>query len=495
MLRRALPVRGGPSPLGYRAVGEQIGHRLRMVVGMDVVVMPQLGETVVEGTITAWSKAVGDQVAVDETLFEVSTEKVDTEVPSAVGGFVRALLVDEGDAVPIGTPLVIITATADEPFDLPATSPGPSEPSSHVASGDGASRNAATSGRSASVDAVRTAAPDARAGTATNGSSSAPRQGGPVRSPVVHRLLAEHRLDPAEVVGSGSDGRITRNDVLAAAAQRSRPDGARGATPRDGTDRDGTAAGRSTGQPALALAPLIEVGPDDEVVPLSRARLATAEHLHRSTVTAAHALVVVEVDWSAVEAVRRRAGLSYLPFAARAVIDALRSFPHLNASFDTDRLVVHRRIDLGFAVDVQHEVLLVPVIHAAHTLRLRPLADAISELADLARRRRLPGDAFDGGTFTVTNVGSYGTVLAAPIINPGQVAILSTDGVRMRPVAVPDTSVDGAGETTWATAIHPVGNLSLSFDHRAVDGAYAAAFLAEVRSILEDRDWSIEVAP
>jgi 2-oxoglutarate dehydrogenase E2 component (dihydrolipoamide succinyltransferase) len=212
--------------------------------------------------------------------------------------------------------------------------------------------------------------------------------------------------------------------------------------------------------------------------------------MRRSLDTAAHALVVVEVDWGAVDAVRRDAGLTFLPFVARSAMDALRDFPHLNATFDGDRLVVHRRVHLGVAVDVEHEALLVPVVRGAESLRLPALADAIAERADQARRRRLPGDAFDGGTFTLTNVGSYGTVTAFPIITPGQVAILSSDGVKVRPVAV--RGVAGADE--WSIAVRPTGNLSLSFDHRAVDGAYAAAFLARVRDQLQERDWGAEVA-
>ncbi|WP_426572659.1 dihydrolipoamide acetyltransferase family protein [Aquihabitans sp. McL0605] len=424
---------------------------------MDVVVMPQLGETVVEGTITAWAKQVGDPVAIDDTLFEVSTEKVDTEVPSAVSGYLRALLVDEGATVPIGTPVAVITAGADDPFDPPAPGPAPAAPRE----------------------------PEPRtAGPAANGSGPAgtpaiaavPLAGGSVRTPAVRRLLAEHGLDAAEVVGSGRDGRITRNDVLAAAAQRTRPS-APAPMPAPGP-----------ASPATPAAPEPVVGPDDEVVPLSRARLATAEHLHRSVQTAAHALVVVEVDWGAVDAVRSGTGLSYLPFAARAVVDALRRFPHLNATFAGDRLVVHRRIHLGIAVDVADEALLVPVVRDAHELRLHALGEAVAEVADLARRHRLPGGALDGATFTLTNVGAYGTVLAAPIIDQPQVAILSTDGIAMRPVAVPDERGGG-----WGVAVRPVGNLSLSFDHRAVDGAYAAAFLADVRSTLQGRDWAAEV--
>ncbi len=404
---------------------------------MDVVLMPQLGETVVEGTITSWAKAVGDPVAVDDTLFEVSTEKVDTEVPSAVAGFLRVVLVDEGGSVPIGTPVAVITGTVDEPFDLP--------------------------------DAPAVPAPDPppSASNRRRFDAHGPETGErAVVSPVVRRLLDEHGLDLDEVAGSGRDGRVTRADVLAVAAQRSQPSEA-----------------SNPSNPANSLVP----GDGDEVVPLSRARLATAEHLHRSVATAAHALVVVEVDWTAVDAARSGRHLSYLPFVARAVIDALVRFPHLNASFDGDRLLVHRSIHLGIAVDVDREALLVPVVRDAQDLRLPALSEAIAEQADRARRHRLPGDAFDGGTFTLTNVGSYGTVLAAPIINQPQVAILSTDGVRMRPTAVAD------GHGGWSVGIRPLGNLSLSFDHRAVDGAYAAAFLAAVRDVLQERDWAGEV--
>jgi 2-oxoglutarate dehydrogenase E2 component (dihydrolipoamide succinyltransferase) len=212
--------------------------------------------------------------------------------------------------------------------------------------------------------------------------------------------------------------------------------------------------------------------------------------MRRSLSTAAHALVVVEVDYQSIEVVRRSLRLSYLPFVARAVVEALREFPHLNSSVDGNRLVVRRRVRLGVAVDVDQEALMVPVIHDADDLRLPALGAAIADLADRARRRRLSGTELEGGTFTVTNVGSYGTVMAVPIINQPQVGILSTDGVKMKPVAVRTDA--GSGPAEWGVAVHPIGNLSLSFDHRAVDGAYAAAFLARVREVIETRDWAGE---
>ena len=209
----------------------------------------------------------------------------------------------------------------------------------------------------------------------------------------------------------------------------------------------------------------------------------------RSLRTSAHTLVGTQVDYHTLEPTRAAASLSYLPFVARAVVDALRDHPHLNASVGHDELIVHRRIHLGVAVDVDHQALVVPVVHDADTLRITALSTAIADLAAKARAKRLGADDLSGGTFTVTNVGRYGTVVTAPVINQPQVAILSTDGVRMTPVAVQTPLGD------WAVAVHPVGNLSLSFDHRAVDGAYAAAFLAHVRELLETRDWAAELHP
>lgn len=441
-----------------------------MVGAVDVVTMPQLGETVTEGTITIWSKAVGDRVEVDDALFEVSTEKVDTEIPSAFAGYLRAILVEEGTTVRVGVPVAVITETADETIDLDAV-PGGAERGGNER--DGGSQGGG--------------------GRGGGGSTT------PVVTPVVRRLLDEHGIDPGEVVGTGRDGRITRADVLAFAVN-----GPSGDRPARGVGAGvGGAAGAGGGEGEVGFdAQSVEVGPNDEVVPLSRARATTAAHMRRSIDTAAHALVVVAADYGRLEPVRRAAGLSYLPFVARAVVDAIRELPHVNASFDGDRLVVHHDVNLGVAVDVDREALVVPVLPKAQHLRLRALAEGIVDLADRARRRRLPPDAFAGGTFTVTNVGSFGTVSAAPIINQPQVAILSVDGVRMTPVAVPVAgpiapagSTASAGSQGWAVAVHPVGNLSLSFDHRAVDGAYAAAFLARVRSILEERDWAGEVMP
>jgi pyruvate dehydrogenase E2 component (dihydrolipoamide acetyltransferase) len=225
----------------------------------------------------------------------------------------------------------------------------------------------------------------------------------------------------------------------------------------------------------------------DDVVPFTPIRQQTAQHLTRSLATAAHTLVVTEVDYAAVDRVRRPARLTYLPFIARAVIDGLSRFPNLNASVVDDGLQIHPNVNLGIAVDLDFEGLIVPVVHGAERLRLPALATRFAELADLARRHRLTPDDVRGGTFTITNPGGYGTLLTGPIINQPQVAIVSTDGVRMRPVAISEP--DGG----WQIAVRPVGNLSMSFDHRAVDGAYASAFLADVRDVMAERDWETEL--
>jgi 2-oxoglutarate dehydrogenase E2 component (dihydrolipoamide succinyltransferase) len=415
--------------------------------------MPQLGETVTEGTITRWLKQVGDPISVDDLLFEVSTDKVDTEVPSATAGFLREIRVAEGDTVAVGVPLAVITDTADEPLaadDTPVALPEPQPSSAAPTRPSSPSRAARPAPASASPRAA-----------ATNGNG--------FLSPVVRRLLDDYGLDPNAVVGSGRDGRVTRADVLAAAANPPK-----------------VAPVASAPAPAV-VAPTVVAGPDDEVIEFTRARRNTAEHMVRSLRTSAHTLIGTAVDYHAIDPVRRAEGLSYLPFVARAVIDALAEFPRVNASVGADELIVHRSVHLGFAVDVDFDALVVPVVRDAGGLRLRAIAEAVARKAEAARTKRLTADDLTGGTFTITNVGSYGTVVTFPVINQPQVAILSTDGVKMTPVAVRTAHGD------WTVAVHPVGNLSLGFDHRAFDGAYAAAFLARVRDTLEQRDWRQEV--
>lgn len=295
-------------------------------------------------------------------------------------------------------------------------------------------------------------------------------------SPAVARLLVEHSIDPASITGTGHDGRITKRDVLRYVGAEPTP---------------------PTGSAGTAETPASERVMAEQHIPFTRIRQLTAEHMVRSLATAAHTLVVIDVDYSSVARVRdaekaafkAREGvtLSWLPFIARAVIDAIGRFPSMNGIVGDDELIVHRDVHLGVAVDLDFEGLVVPVVRNANDLRLTEIARQLADLSDRARRRRLTADDLAGGTFTITNAGGYGTLFTAPIINQAQVAILSTDAVQMRPVAV---ELD---DGTWGVAVHPVGNLALSFDHRAIDGAYASAFLAAVKEILQQRTWSDEL--
>ena len=315
-------------------------------------------------------------------------------------------------------------------------------------------------------------------------------------SPVVRRLITEHGLDPEQIQGTGAGGRITRNDVQAVIESG----GARAATPAAAPAATGAAGSApSAAAPAKVVAPqpMAKAGERDTVVAFSNIRKRTAEHMRRSLDTSAHTLVVIEVDYENVDKVRNKVkngwkaeegfSLSYLPFIARATIDAIREFPHVNATVGDNELIVHNYVNLGFAVDLSFEGLIVPVVHDADGKRLRAIARELSDLSTRARSKKLAADDISGGTFTITNAGGYGTLITGPIINQPQVCILSTDGIKPKPVAVP--LPDGG----YGIAVHPVGNLAVSFDHRAYDGAYASAFLARIKEIIETRDWQQEL--
>jgi 2-oxoglutarate dehydrogenase E2 component (dihydrolipoamide succinyltransferase) len=399
---------------------------------MDVI-MPQLGETVEEGTVAVWHKKEGDKVAIDELLVEIETDKVATEVPSLVAGTVTRILVAAGETVKVGTPLAIIE-TGDTAGAAATNTAG--EPA-------------------AQTPAAKPAAPAHMAAKATKRAG----HGAPL-SPAVRKLVAEHGVDIARVRGTGRDGRVKRNDVLShLESHQAAPTTARGVA---------------------------------ESVPFSPLRKRIAEHMVRSKATSAHVLQAVEVDFSGVEAARaalkkawkEREGtsLTYLPFVARAVALALPEFPHLNAHVARDSLTVYRTINLSLAVDLDRGGLLAPVIKNVAGLRVPDMARAIAKIAERARSNALRPDDMTEGTYSLTNNGSFGTFITAPVINQPQVAILSIDGVRRRPWVV----TDDEGERI---EIRPVGVLAHSFDHRAVDGAYSGAYLRLVKQILESREW------
>ena len=522
---------------------------------MADITMPQLGETVTEGTITKWFKQVGDQVAEDEVLFEVSTDKVDSEVPSPSGGYVTEILVQEGETVDVGTRLAVVADAP--PSGGEAAAPGGEQPSEEPAQAEPAASAPATeetdradeagkadgdqadeADKASAVDEVdqtsavdevdqtnRAEAPTAASAPTATATDERPAEppprtgdgdgdgaGDSVLSPVVRKLLKEHDLEPGQIEGTGQGGRITRADVLAYIDQGGAPSGVAAPAPAPApvsatasapAPPSAPARPQATAPTAPATAPAepapaaTHAGTDDETVPFTNIRRRTAEHMVRSKATSAHVLTAVEVDFAGVDRVRgavrdqfkAREGfsLTYLPFIARAVVDALREFPKLNASVGDDELVVHHRVHLGIAVDLNFEGLLVPVVRDAQDMRLPAIARDVSELAAKARAKQLSADDISGGTFTITNPGPFGTFITAPVINQPQVAILSTDGVKKKPVVV--ELPDGSD----SIAVHPVGMLALTFDHRANDGAYASAFLAKCRDIIETRDWSQEL--
>ena len=455
---------------------------------MADVTLPQLGETVTEGTITQWFKAVGDEVTADEPLFEVSTDKVDTEVPSPVSGTLTEIRVEEGDTVEVGTVIAVVgEAGAAAPAAEPVPPPAAAEPEPVPAAEPVSAPPAPAPAPAPPPAPAPVAAPTAQAGDNR------------LLSPVVRRLVNEHGIDPDAITGSGPGGRITRDDVLDHIdATGATPQVAPAAAPPAAPSAPAPAAPAApVAARATAPVPQIGAGERDSAVRLSKIRQLTGDHMVMSKAVSPHAFSVVEVDFANVDVVRsaKKAewkaqhgfSLTYLPFIARAIIDGLAEFPHLNASVSDGELIVHNYIDLGIAVDLDYEGLLAPVVRDADTKRLAAIAGEISDLADRARNRKLTPDEISGGTFTISNNGSAGSVLTMPIINQPQVGIISTDAIVRKPVVT--TGSDG-GE---AIAIHPVGNLAMSWDHRAFDGAYAAGFLKKVKEILETKDWNTEL--
>ena len=453
---------------------------------MAEVTLPQLGETVTEGTITRWFKKVGDTVAADEPLFEVSTDKVDTEVPSPVAGVLTEIRVPEGETVPVGAVIGVVGDAGAVVAAPPAAAPAPvveAAPAPVVAAPVAAPAPVATPVVAAPVPAA------------------APAAGNDNRllSPVVRRLVNEHNLSVDSIAGTGPGGRITREDVLDhidKIANGSAPAAPAAPVAAAPAPRPAAASPAPIVAAPSVAAPVVRAGERDDVVPLSKIRQLTGAHMTMSLSVSPHAFSVVEVDYANVDNTRAKTkdefksaegfSLTYLPFISRAVVDALADFPHMNASISGTDLIVHRYVDLGIAVDIEGLGLLVPVVRSAEGKRLRAIAREISDLATRAKTRKLSPDEIQGGTFTISNNGSAGSVLTMAIINQPQVAILSTDAIVRKPVVV---NVPGGGESI---AIHPVGHLAMSWDHRAFDGAYAASFLVRVKEILETRDWSSE---
>jgi pyruvate dehydrogenase E2 component (dihydrolipoamide acetyltransferase) len=445
------------------------------------ITMPKLGETVTEGTVGSWKKQVGDTVEFDDPLFEVSTDKVDSEIPSPYDGVLLEIVVPEGETVPVGAVLARI---------------------GDVGAAGGASAGAAPAGDAAVSGSAAAAvgAPAAPAGGPVSGGSptgggAAPADGdGRLLSPIVRRLVAEAGLDVASIPGTGTLGRIRREDVEKVIAGG----GARAAAPAPSQApapaQAPAAAAPSAPAAARPAAPTAGGDPRDQVVELSRMRLAVAAGMKSSQSIAAAVWTSVEVDFDNVDRVRAKhkdrfkketgSSLSYLPFVSRAAVDALRAYPTVNSSIDIEAktMTLHPYVNLGIAVDLDQQGLVVPVVKGADGLNMRGIAQRITELAGAARAKKLPMSDMQGSTFTITNPGPFASYASSPIINQPNVAILCTDGVKRRPVAVGD-----------AIAIHPTGIIGLVYDHRALDGSTASLFLMHIRDSLEQRDWEAEV--
>jgi pyruvate dehydrogenase E2 component (dihydrolipoyllysine-residue acetyltransferase) len=436
------------------------------------VVMPQMGVSVSEGTITKWLRSEGEAIAADEPLLEISTDKVDTEVPSPASGVVGQILVQEGETVAVGTTLATILSGAPRAEGQAE----PKEPPEPVAS--------------AAPDAAAPAEPAPHLAPPGNGAGNA--EGRAFVSPVVSRIAAEHGVDVSTIPGTGRGGRVTKKDILAVVEGQAAP-----AAPMPSPMPTPPPPPAATPPPPPPLQPapappVAEPSAGETVEPMSVMRKAIAEHMIRSVQTSAHVTTVFEVDMSKVVAIRNRlkheyqergVRLTFLAFIARAAVDALATWPRMNAEIRDGQIVVKRYVNLGVAVALDDgKGLIVPVIQHAEEKNLLGVARAIEDLADRARSKKLLPDDVQGGTFTITNPGGFGAIAGTPIINQPQVGILDVEAIVKRPVVVTDELGDDS------IAIRPMMNLCLSYDHRLVDGAYAAPFMRDLKTRLETWD-------
>lgn len=493
------------------------------------VTMPQLGETVTEGTILRWAKKVGEQIASDEVLVEISTDKVDTEVPSPAQGVVLELLVGEGETVAVGTPLAVIgeagegEATAEapeptatpEPAAAPAPEPAPvpaAVPEPFAAPEPApAPRPEAPSAETPAPETPATETPAATEISVRVEQRPADATARSVLSPVVRKLARDQGVDLESVTGTGEGGRITRRDVEAFISSRepgptpqpevATPGPAEAPAPAPAPATAPPPATRPAPEAPAPIAPPAPVGAPGgpEEAPLDRLRVRIGENMIRAKQTAAHVWTSVEVDYERVERVRVAAqddwksdegfSLTYLPFIARAAIDALKEYPVVNSAFllEEKKSITYRSVNLGIAIDLNQKGLVVATIRNADGLRLVGLARKIRELAEKARAGKLEPDDVSGSTFSITNPGPFGSFMSAPIINVPNVGILSTDTVTKRPAVV--TTPEGQD----TIAIRHIGYLGLSWDHRAFDGSTAVLFLQRIKQNLESWDWNQEL--
>ncbi|MDX2151555.1 MAG: 2-oxoglutarate dehydrogenase, E2 component, dihydrolipoamide succinyltransferase [Bryobacteraceae bacterium] len=456
---------------------------------MTDVVMPQMGESIVEGTLTRWLKKPGDTVQRDEPLFEISTDKVDTEIPSPAAGVLQEILVQEGATVAINTVVGRIGeangAAAPAP---PAAAPGPQVQEAAPVKKEEAPE--AMKGDAETTPAVPAPAPTPAS------TEASPEDAGPL-SPLVRRMVREHNLDVRQIKGTGAGGRVTKSDVENYLAARA------GQAPAPAPAAPAAAPAAPSPAPAPTMPAPPPAAPTEpplprpeaakaRVEPMSNMRVKIAEHMVMSKRTSAHVTTVHKVDMTKVAKLRDRLkgdfqarygfGLTFLPFVARAAAEALRAFPILNASIvEGNNVLYHNEINIGIAVALDGgSGLIVPVIRSADERNVVGLQRSIVDLANRARSRQLKPDEVQGGTFSITNFGSFGSVFATPVINQPQVAILGVGSVEKTPVVIDD-----------AIAIRSVCYLALTFDHRLIDGALADQFCQKIKSVLES--WTDQV--
>jgi 2-oxoglutarate dehydrogenase E2 component (dihydrolipoamide succinyltransferase) len=461
---------------------------------MTAIKMPQLGETVVEGTILKWLKQEGDEVSLDEPLFEISTDKVDTEVPSSAAGVLTKILVPEGETVAVGTEVAEIGEASGGAGDAgsPETAAQPATDQASTQTTGGADVPSAPASP-ASAPAAPAPEPVPSQMAASTQAAPLPDRGprSQILSPLVRRLATEHGVDLAQVTGTGTGGRITKNDVLGFVASRGQ---AASAVAPAATQAAPAPAVATASAPQPAAAPAVTQVPaaGEEIVPVTHIRKLIGEHMKASLEVSARAWNAVEVNMENVARLRDRAkeafkaregfGLTYMPFVTKAVTDALLVYPMVNSELRGDEIAVKHFVNMGIAVSYD-EGLIVPVLKGVDTMNLLGIARGINDLAARARAKKLQPDEVHGGTFTITNPGPFGSMISVPIINQPQTGILAFDSVEKRPVVIDDT-----------IAIRHMVYLSMSWDHRVIDGALAAQFLARIKQNLETWDFAEDLA-
>jgi pyruvate dehydrogenase E2 component (dihydrolipoamide acetyltransferase) len=439
------------------------------------VLMPQMGESIAEGTLSKWLKKLGDEVKRDEPLFEISTDKVDAEIPAPTAGVLAEIKVQEGQTVPVQTLVAVIETDKAAAAASPAAPPVAAAQRAPAAPGGTAASPPAPAAPDRPRPPLTTPVPAVKGGDGTETAEERLRR---KSTPLVRKIAAEHQLDISTIPGTGFAGRVTKQDILGFLES--------GAAARPAVPASRLPAAVSAAGPVVH--PVVEPWPGDRVEPFSKIRKITADHMIMSRRTSAHVTSFFEIDYSRIADLRRKhkasyaergVNLTYLAFIAKACAENLRTHPVVNAAVSGDNIIYRRDVNIGIAVALDWG-LIVPVVKRADELSLMGIARAINDLGERARTKKLSPDEIQRGTFTITNPGVFGSYAGAPIINQPQVAILGVGTIEKRPKVV--TLADG-GDTI---AIRTMGMLAMSYDHRIVDGADADRFLADLKRTLED---------